>query len=73
MGRKGVRPWVPLQTLSKDRSQRESLDLMDHITATSRPGSLQFYRFWLISNINIVKDLIEGIVIRGVCILINNR
>lgn len=35
-------------------------------------GGLQFYGFWLISNANVVKDFIEGLVTRGVCILINN-
>jgi len=53
--------------------QRESLDASDCIAAPSRPGSLRFHRFWLISSINVVKDVLEGTGIRGVCILIKNR
>lgn len=34
---------------------------------------MQFYRFWLIASVNIVKDVVEEIVIRGIYILISSR
>lgn len=34
---------------------------------------MQFYRFWRIASVNIVKDVVEEIVIRGIYILISSR
>lgn len=72
-GRKGVQLWMSLQPISKNRAQRKSLDATEWFGATSRPIRVQFYRFWLIASVNIVKDVVEVIVIRGIYILISSR
>lgn len=69
---KSVCVWTGDQLLSKGRDQREIVDALDNSAATSRPSSLRFYRLRLISSINVVKGIIEGVVILGACILINN-
>lgn len=63
---------MSLQPICKDRGQRESLDATEWTGVTSRPISMQFCRFWVFSNANSVKDVVEVIVIRCVYILISN-